>query len=76
MRRPNKIKKDPITEWAVGQPLVMQTKLEQETTTRAILVPAPLVSRIKKTLPAKHSSGRPKKAAVSRARLRNKKTSA
>jgi hypothetical protein len=72
MRSPNKTKKDPVTEWTVGQPLVMQTKLEQETTTKAILVPAPLVSRVKKTLPAKRRSGSAKKAAVSRTRLRNK----
>jgi hypothetical protein len=73
MQRINKSKKDPVTEWAVGQPLVMQTKLEQEKTTKAKLAPAPNPPGAKKTLPSKQSSGTRKKTAGSRPQSKNKK---
>jgi 3-polyprenyl-4-hydroxybenzoate decarboxylase len=75
MQRVNKAKKDPVTEWAVGQPLVMQTKLEQETTKKAKLESAPNLARAKKMMPAKQSSGTRKKTAVSRRQLKTKRTS-
>ena len=63
MQHSNKGKKDPVTEWAVGQPLVMQT--EQETTRKTKLGSPPTVSRVKKTLPEKQRPGMRKKTAVS-----------
>jgi hypothetical protein len=73
MRHPNKSKKDPVTEWAVGQPLVMQT--EQETTRKTKLGLPPTVSRVKKTLPANQRSGMRKKTAVSKHQPKNKRNS-
>jgi hypothetical protein len=73
MPYPNKSKKDPITEWAVGQPLVMQT--EQETTRKTKLGLPPTVSRVKKTLPAKQRTGMRKKTAVSKHQPKNKRNS-
>lgn len=73
MRHPNKSKKDPVTEWAVGQPLVMQT--EQETTRKTKLGSPPTVSRVKKTLPAKQRTGMRKKPAVSKHQPKNKRNS-
>jgi hypothetical protein len=73
MPHPNKSKKDPITEWAVGQPLVMQT--EQETTRKTKLGSAPTLARVKKTLVAKQSTGARKKAAFSKAQRKKKRTS-
>jgi hypothetical protein len=75
MQRVNKAKKDPVTEWAVGQPLVMQTKLEQETTKKAKLESPPNQGRVKKMMRAKQSSGTRKKTAVSRPQLKTKRTS-
>jgi hypothetical protein len=73
MYRPNKGKKDPVTEWAVGQPLVMQT--EQETTRKTKLGSPPTVSRVKKTVAAKQISGARKKTAVAKSQPKNKRTS-
>jgi hypothetical protein len=74
MHHPNKGKKDPVTEWAVGQPLVMQT--EQETTRKAKLGSPPTVSRVKKTVAPKQISGaRRKKTAVAKSQPKNKRTS-
>ena len=73
MPHPNKSKKDPITEWAVGQPLVMQT--EQETTRKTKLGSAPTLTRVKKTLAARQSTGARKKAAVSKPQRKKKRTS-
>ena len=72
MPHPNKSKKDPITEWAVGQPLVMQT--EQETTRKTKLGSAPTLARVKKRMAAKQSTVGRKKAAVSKPQ-RKKRTS-
>ena len=73
MQHSNKGKKDPVTEWAVGQPLVMQT--EQETTRKTKLGSPPTASRVKKTLPAKQRTGARKKTAVSKHQPKNKRTS-
>ena len=73
MPHPNKSKKDPITEWAVGQPLVMQT--EQETTRKTKLASAPTLARVKKTLAARQSTRTHKKAAVSKPQRKKKRTS-
>jgi hypothetical protein len=73
MQHANKGKKDPITEWAVGQPLVMQT--EQESTRKAKLPSAQNLSRVKKTTPTKQSSGMRKKSAASKSQSKNKRTS-
>ena len=73
MYRPNKGKKDPVTEWAVGQPLVMQT--EQETTRKTKLGSPPTVSRVKKTVATKQISGARKKTAIAKPQSKNKRTS-
>jgi hypothetical protein len=73
MQHANKGKKDPVTEWAVGQPLVMQT--EQETTRKARLRSAGNLSGLKKTVPAKQSSGTRRKAAGSKPQSKSKRTS-
>jgi hypothetical protein len=73
MQHSNKGKKDPVTEWAVGQPLVMQT--EQETTRKTKLGSPPTASRVKKTLPAKQRTAARKKTAVSKHQPKNKRTS-
>jgi hypothetical protein len=72
MPHPNKSKKDPITEWAVGQPLVMQT--EQETTRKTKLGSAPPLARVKKTLATRQSTPAGKKA-VSKTQRKKKRTS-
>jgi len=68
----NKSKKDTITEWAVGQPLVMQT--EQETTRKTKLGSAQTLAGVKKTLAARQNAGARKKA-VSKPRRKKKRTS-
>lgn len=73
MQHSNKGKKDPVTEWAVGQPLVMQT--EQETTRKTKLGSPPMAARVKKTLPAKQRAGARKKTNVSKHPPKNKRTS-
>jgi hypothetical protein len=73
MPHTNKSKKDLITEWAVGQPLVMQT--EQETTRKPKSGSAPTVAGVKKTLVARPSAGARKKAAVSKPQRKKKRTS-
>jgi hypothetical protein len=72
MQHPNKGKNDPVTEWAVGQPLVMQT--EQETTRKKLGSP-PTASGVKRTLPAKQRGGSRKKTATSKNQPKNKRTS-
>ena len=72
MQHPNKGKNDPVTEWAVGQPLVMQT--EQETTRKTKLGLPPTASGVKKT-PAKQRAGARKKTAVAKNQPKNKRTS-
>jgi hypothetical protein len=62
MPYPNKSKKDPITEWAVGQPLVMQT--EQETTRKTKL-----------GSPAAKQNTAARKKAVSKPQRKKKRTS-
>jgi hypothetical protein len=73
MAHSNKSKKDPITEWAVGQPLVMQT--EQETTRKTKLGSAPTVAGVKKKMAARQSTGTRKKAAASKPQRKKKRTS-
>jgi hypothetical protein len=72
MPHPNKSKKDPITEWAVGQPLVMQT--EQETTRKTKMGSPPTLARVKKTLTTRQSTPAGKKAAVSKTQRKKKRT--
>jgi hypothetical protein len=73
MQHANKGKKDPVTEWAVGQPLVMQT--EQETTRKAKLGSAANLSGLKKTVAAKQSSATRKKTAGAKPQSKSKRTS-
>ena len=72
MPYPNKSKKDPITEWAVGQPLVMQT--EQETTRKTKLGSTPTLARVKKAPAARQNTGARKKT-VSKPQRKKKRTS-